>query len=75
MATAKLYTYAEIAAALGVSSVSIRMKMNRGLLPEPDYRVGQSPAWKARRIEPWIEARKAEMAAAAIAADSPKDQS
>ncbi|AVL98901.1 hypothetical protein C6V83_00005 [Gordonia iterans] len=26
-------------------------------LPEPDYRIGQSPAWKLETLQPWLDAR------------------
>ncbi|HEX9230044.1 MAG TPA: MerR family transcriptional regulator, partial [Arthrobacter sp.] len=63
------YSYKEVEEKSGVKAATLRVWHNRGKLPEPDFTVGQSPAWKPETIQPWIRAqRKAAKAAAAAAA-------
>lgn len=54
----KLYTYKEISEALGVQMGTLYVWADRGKLPKPDLRVGQSPAWLPATIEPWIKENK-----------------
>lgn len=58
--TIALYDYQRISAELGIPTANLRVWFQRGKLPEPDYRLGQSPGWLAETIRPWI----AEQAAA-----------
>lgn len=53
----RLYTYAEIAAGTRLAVAKLRVWSHRGKLPDPDYIVGQSPAWLPASIEPWIAAQ------------------
>ncbi|WP_461164650.1 hypothetical protein [Arthrobacter sp. R4-81] len=53
-----LLGYAEIAAATGQDIGLIRVWMNRGKLPSPDFRLGQSPGWLEETISPWIRANQ-----------------
>lgn len=54
----KLYGVQEIADALGVPRGTVSQWLKRGQMPEPDARLAMGPAWTAKRIEGWIEARK-----------------
>lgn len=53
-----LLGYQEIADELGVKVNLIRVWVIRGKLPEPDYRLGQSPGWLEETIRPWINKQK-----------------
>lgn len=44
---------AGVAAAIGVSVATVHVYKNRGLLPEPDDRFGQTPVWLPDTIEKW----------------------
>lgn len=57
--TQELYDYAKIAAETGIDPAKLRVWHQRGKLPESDFRVGQSPAWTAATIHPWIQAQAA----------------
>lgn len=50
-----LLGYVEIAEATGHHVGLIRVWKNRGKLPNPDFRLGQSPGWLAETINPWIQ--------------------
>jgi predicted DNA-binding transcriptional regulator AlpA len=52
----QLLGYADIAAATGQDVSLIRVWVNRGKLPTPDFRLGQSPGWLHETINPWIQA-------------------
>lgn len=49
----ELLGYAEIEAVTGIPSNLLRQWAKRGKLPEPDFRVGQSPAWYRTTIDAW----------------------
>jgi predicted DNA-binding transcriptional regulator AlpA len=53
-----LFGYAELAAATGQDVGLIRVWVNRGKLPSPDFRLGQSPGWLEETITPWILAHR-----------------
>lgn len=48
---------AGVAELLGVSVATVHSYKHRGLLPEPDHRFGQSPAWRRETIAAWKESR------------------
>lgn len=50
----QLLDYKGISERTGISLPGLRSRMGRGSLPEPDYVVGQSPAWLPATIEAWI---------------------
>jgi predicted DNA-binding transcriptional regulator AlpA len=52
---ARLIDYDEIQERTGIPYNTLRVWKVRGKMPEPDYTVGQSPAWLPAHIEPWIE--------------------
>jgi predicted DNA-binding transcriptional regulator AlpA len=51
-----LLGYADLAQATGQDINLIRVWVNRGKLPRPDFRLGQSPGWLEETISPWIKA-------------------
>lgn len=51
----KLLRQAEIATATGMPLNRIRQWQFRGYLPEPDYLVWDTPAWKPETIQPFIQ--------------------
>lgn len=61
----ELVTYPEIEALTGVSQNLLRQWSYRGKLPEPDFRIGRSPAWYKATIDEWHAAREAKAGAAA----------
>lgn len=52
--TVSLYDYARISTESGIPAPKLRVWFQRGKLPAPDYRLGQSPGWLASTIQPWI---------------------
>lgn len=46
-----LLTYVDLAVRYGVPVGTVRQWVNRGKLPPPDVRVGQSPAWFASSLD------------------------
>lgn len=52
--TISLYDYHRISTESGVPVPTLRVWFQRGKLPAPDYRLGQSPGWLAETIRPWI---------------------
>jgi hypothetical protein len=52
--TMSIQRVAEIA---GLTVRSVSSYLARGDMPEPDYRVGNSPLWKNDTIEGWLESR------------------
>ncbi|UVF61151.1 MerR-like helix-turn-helix DNA binding domain protein [Arthrobacter phage Aoka] len=50
----KLYSYGDLAERSGLDAATLRVWKSRGKLPEPDFEVGQSPAWTAETAEAWI---------------------
>lgn len=69
--TVELFDYNRIGAALGVPASKLRVWHQRGKLPEPDFRLGQSPGWLAENIEPWIQLQKKGRETATVPAGSP----
>lgn len=57
--TVSLYDYARISTETGIPATKLRVWFQRGKLPEPDYRLGQSPGWLAETIRPWIKEQRA----------------
>jgi len=53
--TIALYDYQRISAESHVPVATLRVWHQRGKLPEPGYRLGQSPGWLAETIRPWID--------------------
>lgn len=49
-----LIGYTEIGARTGIPQSTLRAWKTRGRLPEPDFTVGNSPAWFPETIDPWI---------------------
>jgi predicted site-specific integrase-resolvase len=58
----KRYTTADVAAALGIEAVTVRVYNARGQMPAPSGHVGRTPYWTAARIEPWISGQRARRA-------------
>lgn len=58
MDTLNLLTYEEIANQTGIPVPTLRVMAQRGQLPEPSVRVGQSPAWSGPDILKWIANNK-----------------
>ncbi|WP_457972864.1 hypothetical protein [Arthrobacter sp. D1-17] len=56
--TIPLLGYADLARETGHDVGLIRVWLNRGKLPTPDYRLGQSPGWLQETISPWIQANR-----------------
>lgn len=54
----ELLDYQRIAELSGLSAATLRVWQKRGKMPDPDYRLGQSPGWLPATILPWIEAVK-----------------
>lgn len=52
--TVVLLDYAAIADLTGIDAQMLRMYANRGKMPEPDYRIAQSPGWLPETIEEWV---------------------
>lgn len=46
-----------LAKRLDLTVRSVSSYLARGVLPEPDYRVGKSPLWKTETIEEWERTR------------------
>lgn len=57
--TIALYDYQRVSAESGIPAAKLRVWFQRGKLPEPDYRLGQSPGWLAETIRPWIQEQRA----------------
>jgi hypothetical protein len=57
---------AEIAAELGVRRETVAQWHNRNQLPEPDEQLGMGPAWLAETLRPWLDSKKAQIAAKAL---------
>lgn len=53
----ELVTYHEISRATGIPAGTLRQWSNRGKLPEPDFRIGQSPAWYRTTFDAWNASR------------------
>lgn len=47
----QLLTYEDLVLRYGVPVNTLRQWVRRGKLPEPDYRVGKSPAWLPSSLE------------------------
>jgi predicted DNA-binding transcriptional regulator AlpA len=62
----KIYGIAEIAEELGVRRETVAQWHNRKQLPDPDEQLGMGPAWLAKTIRPWLEKKKAQIAAKAL---------
>lgn len=48
---------ADMAALAGISPATCRSYRSRGLLPEPDVMVGQSPGWTQATADRWATSR------------------
>lgn len=66
--TIALYDYKRISNESGAPVAMLRVWQGRGKLPEPDYRLGQSPGWLAETIRPWIAEYRAGAPAAGTSA-------
>lgn len=53
----ELVTYADLSRRHGVSVNTLRQWRLRGKIPEPDYRVSGSPAWKESTLASWTPPR------------------
>lgn len=53
-----LIQYEDIAEETGIPVPTLRVMAQRGKLPEPTIRVGQSPAWDRPEIQDWIDKNK-----------------
>ena len=49
----ELWDVAAVAAYLGVKRNTVTSYLARRQMPEPDYRFGQSPVWRASKIKAW----------------------
>jgi hypothetical protein len=52
--TIVLMDYAAIAAKTGLDANRLRLYASRGKMPEPDYKVSQSPGWLPETIDAWM---------------------
>lgn len=50
-------TIADVATRLGVRESTVRAYMARGQMPAPSGRLGRTPYWRPRDIEPWLRQR------------------
>lgn len=66
MAQRQIYGINEIAVALGVRRETVAQWHNRKQLPEPDEDLAMGPAWLADTINPWMEQKRAQLAAKAL---------
>ncbi|HEV2756912.1 MAG TPA: hypothetical protein VG318_14185 [Actinomycetota bacterium] len=66
MAQRRIYGINEIAVALGVRRETVAQWHNRKQLPEPDEHLAMGPAWLAETIRPWMENKRAQLAAKAL---------
>lgn len=55
----ELWTYAQISDLSGISPNTLRVWRLRGKLPEPDYEIGQWPAWKPDTVKQWWAGQQA----------------
>lgn len=62
----RIYGIAEIANELGVRRETVAQWHNRKQLPEPDEQLGMGPAWLAETMRPWIDKKRAQIAAKAV---------
>jgi predicted DNA-binding transcriptional regulator AlpA len=53
----ELWDVAAVAAYLGVKRNTVTSYLARRQMPEPDFRFGQSPVWRADKIKTWHEGR------------------
>lgn len=53
--TVVLLDYAAVAEMTGIDVAHLRVYASRGRMPEPDYRVSQSPGWLPETIQAWME--------------------
>lgn len=53
--TVVLMDYEAVAERTGIDVQHLRTYAARGRMPEPDYRVSQSPGWLPETIEEWIK--------------------
>lgn len=53
----KHLTTEDVAARLGVTPSTVRAYHSRGQMPPPSGRIGRTPYWTPRDIEPWLEGR------------------
>lgn len=67
----KRYTTQDVAAAIRVAPVTVRVYNARGQMPPPSGHVGRTPYWTAARIEPWITGQNMRRATAIDAEDVP----
>ncbi len=59
MPMTKLYGAAELSEALHVPCAKLAVWMRRGHVPEPDWRLGCGPIWRAETVAAWMrETRK-----------------
>lgn len=49
---------AAVARLMGVRVETVRTHIWRGTIPEPDLRIGRSPAWKRSTIDQWLKTRR-----------------
>jgi predicted DNA-binding transcriptional regulator AlpA len=49
-----LMDYAAVAERTGLEVPILRMYAARGKMPEPDYRISQSPGWLPATINQWV---------------------
>jgi predicted DNA-binding transcriptional regulator AlpA len=62
----RIYGIAEIANELGVRRETVAQWHNRNQLPKPDEQLGMGPAWLAETLRPWLDSKKAQIAAKAL---------
>jgi predicted DNA-binding transcriptional regulator AlpA len=48
---------AAVARLLGLTSQTVRKYRSEGRMPEPDWMIGRSPAWRRSTIEGWQNTR------------------
>lgn len=58
-----IYGINEIASELGVRRETVAQWHNRKQLPEPDEQLAMGPAWLAATVRPWIDKKRAQIAA------------
>ena len=56
--TRQQLTVADVAYLLNVKESTVRAYLARGQMPPATGRLGRTPWWAPRDIEPWLQARK-----------------
>lgn len=52
------WTVADVATRLGVKESTVRAYVSRGQMPAPSGRLGRTPYWTPKDLEPWLGGRR-----------------